>query len=149
MRESEELAKEAEAFQEKEVKKAKQNATQEEVCHDCGSAYLGSAGHAAHLEFKVHTCYVEIRSRLAEMKERAEKARAEKSRAPPAEAEKAPPAGSGKAKEGGEGDGGEGKSSRRSEKDKDSGSHKRREEDEPRSRSRGKADKDKDKGNKD
>lgn len=90
MREAEELLKEATAFEERELKKAKEAAVPEEVCEVCGTAYVGSAGNAAHLQFRIHNAYSEIRDKLKELKERTAKARKERAEGG-AEAEKDAP----------------------------------------------------------
>lgn len=81
MKQAEELSKEALAFEDRELEKVKAAATIEEVCEICGTSYHGTAGDATHRQFKVHAAYEMIRHRLAEMKERVEKARAEKNQA--------------------------------------------------------------------
>eukprot|EP00930_Biecheleria_cincta_P057841 TRINITY_DN43713_c0_g1_i1.p1 TRINITY_DN43713_c0_g1~~TRINITY_DN43713_c0_g1_i1.p1 ORF type:complete len:379 (-),score=72.64 TRINITY_DN43713_c0_g1_i1:85-1221(-) len=81
MTEADDLAKEADALEEVETKKAKDSAIPEEVCEICATVYKGkegSAGDAAHKQFKVHVAYQEIRDRLAVLKEKAEKAKSEK-----------------------------------------------------------------------
>eukprot|EP00931_Biecheleriopsis_adriatica_P094363 TRINITY_DN68017_c0_g1_i1.p1 TRINITY_DN68017_c0_g1~~TRINITY_DN68017_c0_g1_i1.p1 ORF type:complete len:348 (+),score=72.03 TRINITY_DN68017_c0_g1_i1:110-1153(+) len=81
MKEADELAKEADAMEEKEMQKAKEEAVPEEVCEICGTSYQGSAGNAAHKKFKVHIAYQEIRDKLGEMSERAEKEKSKKRKA--------------------------------------------------------------------
>lgn len=77
MREAEELAKDANAYEELELQKAKDAAIPEECCEICGTSYKGSAGNAAHEQFRIHTAYLEIRERHAQMKETVAKAKAE------------------------------------------------------------------------
>jgi len=77
MREADELAKEAQALEERELKKAKDNAINEEVCEICGTSYLGSAGNAAHLQFRIHNAYSEIRDKHREIKDRIARAKKE------------------------------------------------------------------------
>lgn len=81
MTEADDLVKEADALEEVETKKAKEAAIPEEVCEICATVYKGkegSAGDAAHKQFKVHIAYQMIRDRLAELKQKAEKAKPEK-----------------------------------------------------------------------
>mmetsp|Transcript_52348 Transcript_52348/g.168680 ORF Transcript_52348/g.168680 Transcript_52348/m.168680 type:complete len:366 (+) Transcript_52348:101-1198(+) len=65
---SAEIMKEAEALEEVETKKAIKTAITEEVCEVCGTCFQGSAGDAAHLQFKIHHGYGEIRAKLEELK---------------------------------------------------------------------------------
>lgn len=77
MKEADELAKEANAYEEKELQKAKDAAIPEEVCETCGTSYHGTAGNAAHKAFKIHGAYQEIRDKMAQLEESVKKARDE------------------------------------------------------------------------
>merc|ERR1719382_1749018 len=53
-----------------ETKKAVEAAEPEVVCEICGTSYIGEDGNAAHLKFRIHDAYVQIRERIAELKPR-------------------------------------------------------------------------------
>mmetsp|Transcript_52346 Transcript_52346/g.168666 ORF Transcript_52346/g.168666 Transcript_52346/m.168666 type:complete len:358 (+) Transcript_52346:101-1174(+) len=65
---SAEIMKEAEAMEEAETKNLIKTIVTEEVCEVCGTCFQGSAGDAAHLKFKIHNAYSEIRAKLDELK---------------------------------------------------------------------------------
>lgn len=78
---SNEIMKDAEALEDSETKKAIKAAITEEVCEICGTCFQGSAGDAAHLKFKVHAAYKDVRDKLEELrplKEEWEKKRKER-----------------------------------------------------------------------
>mmetsp|Transcript_44563 Transcript_44563/g.129585 ORF Transcript_44563/g.129585 Transcript_44563/m.129585 type:complete len:378 (+) Transcript_44563:117-1250(+) len=67
-----ELMKERDELLEIETKKAMEALDPEEVCDICGTSYVGKDGDAAHLKFRIHDAYKQIRARIAELKPRVE-----------------------------------------------------------------------------
>lgn len=64
---SQDIMKEAEALEVTETEKLKKTAITEECCDICGHCYHGDSGNAAHLGFKVHGLFKEVRDKLAEL----------------------------------------------------------------------------------
>merc|ERR1712039_1159181 len=58
-----ELLKDREDLLEAEAKKAADSLEPEEVCEVCGTAYIGKEADEAHLKFRIHQVYVDIRAR--------------------------------------------------------------------------------------
>merc|ERR1712085_76547 len=67
-----EISKDREDLLEVETKKAIENQVPEVCCEICGTAYIGDDGNAAHLGFRIHDVYKQIRDRIAELKPRVE-----------------------------------------------------------------------------
>merc|ERR1712061_447187 len=67
-----EMLKDREDMLEAETKKAADALEPEEVCEVCGTAFAGKDGDAAHLKFRIHQVYSEVRARIAELKPRVE-----------------------------------------------------------------------------
>merc|ERR1712194_564384 len=64
------LLKDRDEVLEEEMKKAIEAVVPEEVCDICGTAYIGSDGNGAHLQFKIHAAYKSIRERIEELRPR-------------------------------------------------------------------------------
>lgn len=64
------LLKERDEMLEDEMKKAIEAVVPEEVCEICGTAYIGSDGNGAHLQFKIHAAYKSLRERVEELRPR-------------------------------------------------------------------------------
>eukprot|EP00931_Biecheleriopsis_adriatica_P030462 TRINITY_DN17963_c0_g1_i1.p1 TRINITY_DN17963_c0_g1~~TRINITY_DN17963_c0_g1_i1.p1 ORF type:complete len:383 (-),score=86.40 TRINITY_DN17963_c0_g1_i1:140-1180(-) len=81
MKEADELTKEATAIEKEENVKAEKSEPTDKVCPVCATCFKGPEGSesdAAHKLLRIHIIYSDIRARLVELKEKAEKAEAEK-----------------------------------------------------------------------
>lgn len=69
---ADELAKEANAYEEVELQKAVETGVFEKVCEICGSCFIGDTANAAHKQFNIHVAYEQIREKFAELDKRRE-----------------------------------------------------------------------------
>ncbi|CAE7627691.1 DRG1, partial [Symbiodinium pilosum] len=80
-RQSRELTQEADSFQRLELRKAADRLPPQ-VCDICGSGYLGDEEYNAHLNFRVHEGYQQVREKYEELqKKRAQRQRKSKAQA--------------------------------------------------------------------
>lgn len=68
--ESADLFKQADDLTDEATKKVLADMPKEEFCEECGTMYTGEQEREAHLKYKIHDKYVDIRARLAKARER-------------------------------------------------------------------------------
>merc|ERR1712048_147826 len=61
-----------EAYVKEEEKKAALAAPRAQSCEVCGTAYTGDDEYKQHLEYRVHSCYQQVKDKLEELKSRKE-----------------------------------------------------------------------------
>merc|ERR1719215_2495907 len=75
-----EMQLDCQQLEEAETKKALAAAGTEDVCEVCGTTFKGKAGETAHLQFKIHGAFEQIREKLVELRAKAKEAPPKKKR---------------------------------------------------------------------
>eukprot|EP00928_Gymnodinium_smaydae_P047891 TRINITY_DN31996_c0_g1_i1.p1 TRINITY_DN31996_c0_g1~~TRINITY_DN31996_c0_g1_i1.p1 ORF type:complete len:354 (-),score=45.31 TRINITY_DN31996_c0_g1_i1:291-1352(-) len=75
-----EMLLDCQQLEDAETKKALEATGTEDVCPVCGTTYKGKAGETAHLQFKIHGAFEQIRAKLTELKEKVKNAPPKKKR---------------------------------------------------------------------